>query len=98
MNELKSLAANTIIIQILIIVLILPININSWKLVWSEEFNDNPLNSSLWQMEAKCKGQVFILKVELQLDQIKLYFLALKDKLYYNRYRINEKFVKIATH
>jgi hypothetical protein len=70
MNELKSLAANTIIIQIIVIVLILPINTNSWKLVWREEFNGNRLNPSLWQMEVKCKGLVFILKIELQLDQI----------------------------
>jgi hypothetical protein len=71
MNELKSLAANTIIIQIIIIVLILPISINSWKLVWSEEFNSNRLNLSLWQIEVKClKGLIFILKLELQIRQI----------------------------
>ncbi len=70
MNELKSLAANTIIIQIIIIVLILPVNINSWKLVWSEEFNGDHLNLSLWQMEVKCEGLVFILKIELLLDKI----------------------------
>jgi hypothetical protein len=62
MNELKSLAANTIIIQIIIIVLILPINISSWELVWSEEFNGNRLDPSLWQIEVNCEGLIFILK------------------------------------
>jgi hypothetical protein len=54
MSKLKSFR-NSIIIPF-ILILIFSVNVNSWKLVWSEEFNDTFLNQNFWEIEVNCEG------------------------------------------
>ncbi len=65
MNKLKSLFRNSIIIPS-ILIFIFSVNINSWELVWSEEFNNTFLNPNFWEIEINCEGLVFILKNKLK--------------------------------